>query len=125
MTKRIKGATEAKIQLDILKYLRGLGAWGGKVKVKGGFGGKGKFFFDPYTFVGFPDLCFFFKNTLWFIEVKRPERAGTFDEMSIEQKVFRQKCIEAGVNHIVAHSVAEIRQILNADTPEKIVEILS
>lgn len=98
---------ESDIQLSILHYLRRIGATGGKTKTMGVRRGK-VFCFDPYTFRGFPDICGFFRNKIFFIEVK--SETGT---QSPEQKNFQNLCQEAGLTYILARDVETVDKVLN------------
>lgn len=63
----------------------------------------GKFCFDIYTFRGFPDITFFYKKRIGFIEVK-----SSTGKQSKEQKEFERYCVEAGVSYILAKSVEDV-----------------
>jgi len=98
---------EKDIQLSILYYLRNIGAYGGKTKTMGVRRGK-VFWFDPYTFRGFPDITGFHKNKIFFIEVKSEN--GT---QSPQQKVFQEYCQQAGLTYILARCLDDVADILN------------
>ena len=68
---------EGDIQLQILHYLKGIGAVCGKTKTMGVRRGR-TFCFDPYTFRGYPDITAFYKGELYFIEVKSPKGKQSF-----------------------------------------------
>ena len=63
---------ETDIQIQILRYLKAIGAYGGKTKTVGIKRGRA-FCIDPYLFRGFADLTCFYNKQLYFIEVKRPD----------------------------------------------------
>lgn len=102
---------ESEIQLDILRYLRTIGAYSGKTKTMGtprtNKWGKRYFSIDPYNFHGFPDLTGFYKGRLFFVEVKG--KGGT---QSDAQKEFQRRCIEAKIEYILAYSVSDVYNIL-------------
>ena len=97
---------EARLVLDIIHYLRQKGYTVGKVKVKGGFGSKGNFIKDPYTFVGFPDLCCFTKKEIVFIEAK--DKRGV---QSVFQKYFQECCERCGVKYVLARSIDDVLDV--------------
>ncbi len=102
-------AFESDILIQILKYLRIIGAYGGKTKTMGVK--RGNFFcIDPYLFKGFPDISFFFQSTLYFCEVKRP---GNYQ--SKEQKIFESHCDLAGIRYILAYCIDDVIQALRKD----------
>ncbi len=100
---------ENEIQLGILKYLIMIGAYAGKTKTKG-FSIKGRkgFGFDPYTFRGFPDITGFFRQRLFFIEVKTLK--GKLSETQVK---FELECLNAGITHIVARNIDDVEAVLS------------
>ena len=97
---------EGIIQLQILKYLKGKGCVCGKTKTMGVK--RGRFFcLDPYTFRGFPDVVAFYKNKIYFIEVK--SKVG---RQSDDQKGFQKLAESAGLIYILARSVDEIMKYI-------------
>jgi len=94
--------SESQVQLAILHYLKSIGAYAGKVRVMGVRRGK-SYCLDPYTFRGFPDLCFFHKKRLYFCEVKKKPNKQT--EMQI---VFQTHCKIAGIDYILAYDVQDV-----------------
>lgn len=107
MVKRPFKRSEKAIQLQILKYLRAIGAYAGKTKTMG-TQRYGRFRYDPYTFRGFPDLVAFFKNNLYFIECK--SETGRVSE---DQEKFRLACIQANIPYILARSVEDVQNIIH------------
>ncbi len=97
---------EKDIQLQILKYLRAIGAYAGKTKTVGIKRGR-VFCFDPYTFRGFPDISGFYKDKLFFIEVK-----SATGKQSYEQILFEQHCQKAGIIYILVHSVDDVISVI-------------
>ena len=100
---------ETDIQLNILKYLRIIGAYGGKTKTMGVKRGK-YFCTDPYIFKGFPDISFFFRGKFYFCEVKRPGNS-----QSREQAIFQYHCQLAGVRYILAYCTEDVIEELRKD----------
>jgi hypothetical protein len=98
MTRTPEGIT----QMQIIHYLKALGAVVGKTKTMGVKRGK-VFCFDPYLFRGFPDLTFFYNKRLFFCEVKSPK--GKQSEMQI---LFEQQCKEADIPYILARDVSDV-----------------
>ena len=99
-------APEGIIQLQILKYLRAIGAVAGKTKTMGVRRGK-SFCFDPYLFLGYPDITFFYNNKIGFIEVK--SHAG---KQSDNQKNFQELCIKSNILYILARSLDDVLIII-------------
>ena len=97
---------EGRTQLQIIHYLKAIGAVVGKTKTMGTKRGKA-FCFDPYIFKGFPDLTCFHKDTLYFIEVKSP--AG---KQSFEQMAFEHLCAGAGITYILARTLEDVSSII-------------
>lgn len=105
----VRGMLEKDIQRQILEYLRFVGAYGGKTKTQGTFDSKRQVFRrDPFTFVGFPDLAFFYKGAFGFIEVKSEK-----GKQSDFQKRFQKLCEEAHVIYILARSVEDVRVVFD------------
>ena len=93
---------ETKIQLAILHYLKYIGAYCGKTRTMGVKRGR-VYFFDPYTFRGFPDVTFFYRNKLYFCEVKSKGNVQT-----AEQLMFETNCKSAGIEYILAYDVQDV-----------------
>ena len=103
---RKKDNPEGRIALQILKYLRAIGAVAGKTKTMGVR--RGNFYSrDPYLFLGFPDITFFYNNRLYFCEVKSPT-----GQMSEHQKSFQEYCIKSNIPYILAKSLEDIISII-------------
>ena len=100
---------ESDIQLQILKYLGIVGANGGKTKTMGVKRGN-SYWADPYLFLGFPDVTFFFRGNLYFCEVKRP--GGRQSPAQIE---FQARCKNCGIRYILAYSVDDVIEYLKKD----------
>jgi hypothetical protein len=101
-----KGNPEGHIQLQILHYLRAKGYVCGKTKTMGVRRGN-VFFYDPFTFRGYPDISCFANNKLYFIEVKSPKGV-----QSQEQKNFQFLCDEAGIYYILARKLEDVSSII-------------
>ena len=71
---RKKDNPEGRTQLQILKYLKAIGAVVGKTKTVGIKRGK-NYCFDPYTMRGKADLECFWKGVMYAIEVKAPGKS--------------------------------------------------
>lgn len=98
---------EATVQLQILHYLKGLGAVVGKTKTMG-VKRNGKWCLDPYTFLGFPDITFFYQNKLYFCEVKSPTKGRQTEH----QKLFQQECKKANIPYILARSLEDVQEVI-------------
>ena len=97
---------EKVIQLQILKYPQFIGAKAGKTKTMGVK--RGKFFcLDPYTFRGHPDILCFWKNEIWYIEVKN--KTG---KLSPHQETFRLLCNESNTHYILARSLEDVSEVI-------------
>ena len=104
------GMRESDIVRQILEYMRWIGAYAGKTKTQGTFDSKRQVYRrDPYTFVGFPDLAFFYKNTFGFIEVKSAKGV-----QSDFQKEFQKLCILAHVPYVLARNVEDVQRVMEA-----------
>ena len=77
--------TEGALQLQILKYLRAIGAVAGKTKTMGVRRGK-VYCYDPYTMRGKGDLEAFKDMIMYAIEVKAP---GNAIEKGSDQDYYR------------------------------------
>jgi len=66
-----RGNPEGQIQLQIIHYLKGIGAVVGKTKTMGVRRGRA-YCFDIYTMRGKADLECFYKGVMYAIEVKAP-----------------------------------------------------
>lgn len=97
---------ETQIQLSILQYLKTIGAYAGKTKTMG-VSRNGKFTFDIYTFRGFPDITFFYKHKIGFIEVK-----SLGNKQTKEQKIFQDYCNNSGILYILAYSLDDVINIV-------------
>lgn len=93
---------EGHIQLQIIHYLKSIGAVVGKTKTMGVKRGR-SYCFDPYTFLGYPDLTCFLKNRLYFIEVKSPQ-----GKQSEYQNNFQELCNKANIPYILAKSLEDV-----------------
>ena len=100
---------ESDIQLQILRYLNIIGAYGGKCKTVG-IMRKGRYCTDRYLFLGYPDLSFFFRGFFYFCEVKRP--GGIQSEA---QRRFQQECELSGQRYILAYCVNDVIEALRKD----------
>ena len=99
---------EKDIQRQILGYLKPICQAVGKTKTMGVYDARFKCRRkDPYLFIGFPDITGFFRNKLFFIEVKRPG-----EDQSLEQVLFQELCNKANITYILAHSVEEVQSII-------------
>lgn len=101
---------ESDIQLSIIKYLHNIGADCGKTKTMGVKRGR-SFCFDPYVFRGFPDLCCFYKQNFFFIEVKSEN-----GKLSEHQLRFQELCKQVAIPYIVARSVDDVVKIVQPDS---------
>ena len=99
---RKHNSPEGHTQLQILHYLKSIGATVGKTRTMGVKRGR-SYCFDPYTFLGYPDLTFFHKNRLYFCEVKSPQ--GIQSEY---QKSFQELCEKANISYILARSLEDV-----------------
>ena len=100
---------EKDIQLSILHYLRNIGAYAGKVKVSGQVNLRKRIrYLDPWVFKGFPDLCVFHKNKMWFLEVKREDGV-----LSDYQKNFQLLCKQSGISYSVVRSLDDVVNVIN------------
>jgi len=97
---------EKDIQLQILKYLRAIGAYAGKTKTMGVKRGRA-FCFDPYVFKGFSDIVAFYKDKIYFIEVKS-EKGRQF----YEQILFQKFVENAGLTYILARDIDDVIKVL-------------
>jgi len=100
---------EVDIQLSILRYLKNIGAVAGKTKTMGVRRGK-SFCYDPYLFVGFPDITCFYRSQLFFIEVKSEQ-----GKLSDAQIYFQSLCKTANIPYIVAHSLDEVLEVIQPE----------
>lgn len=98
---------EVVIQKHILEYLRFIGSVAGKTKTMGVMR-HGRYSFDPMTFRGYPDITAFYKNKLYFIEVK-----SDTGRQSEHQLAFEALCKSANIPYILARSVEDVEQALN------------
>lgn len=98
--------SEGRLQFQIIKYLKILGAAVGKTKTMGVKRGRA-YCYDPYCFRGFPDLTCFHNNNLYFIEVKSPT-----GKMSPEQESFRLLCSGANIHYLVAKSFDDVVSVI-------------
>ena len=86
---------------------RFVGAFAGKTKTMGVRRGR-RYCFDPYCFRGFADITCFYKDKLYFIEVKTKK-----GKQSPEQKQFQDACEEVGITYILARSFEDVREAIN------------
>lgn len=96
------GNPEAQIQLQIIHYCKARGWVIGKLKNKGSRLGN-RFIFDPYAFLGLPDLLLFAKNKMYFLEIK-----SSVGQQSPHQKSFQECCLSSGINYILARSLEDV-----------------
>ena len=92
--------------MSIIHYLKALGAIVGKTKVMGVVR-DGRYCLDKYVFLGFPDITFFYKNKLYFCEVKSPQ-----GKQSEYQELFNLCCEKAGIKYILARKLSDITDII-------------
>ena len=102
---------EREIQKSILGYLYIRGAIAGHIKTKGAMGSRGQFLKHKNTWKGIPDILAFYKDTMWWIEVKAE---GGY--LSAEQKTFRDLCKQANINHIVAKGTSDLEVMFNEES---------
>jgi hypothetical protein len=105
---RKKNNPEGRIQLQILKYLRAIGAYAGKTKTMGVRRGK-IFCFDPYTFRGKCDLEAFKNGIMYGIEVKS-ETGRLSPEQNQYKEIFHKPPDRI---YIEAHSLQDIIDIIH------------
>jgi hypothetical protein len=98
---------EKVIQLQILKYLRAIGAYAGKTKTVGIKRGRA-FCFDPYTFRGKCDVEAFYKGIMYAIEVK--SATGKLSPEQIRYKEVFHKPPDR--IYIEAHSIEDIISVI-------------
>lgn len=100
---------EKHTQLQIIKYLKMKGFAVGKIKTVGARK-KGVFLYDPYHFRGVADLMAFIPQ-LVFIEVKHGK-----NKLSTDQMVFQSLCKRALIPYIVAYSLEDVIEKIDALT---------
>lgn len=91
--------------------------WNKRDFLKYGKTEMGSSYNERYLFFGFPDLTIFNlkTKTLWFVEIKRPERKTDKEGgLSFKQVDFREFVYHVGGNikHLVIYSVEELGKIL-------------
>lgn len=106
LRRRKQANPEGRLQLQILKYLRAIGATAGKTKTTG-IARNGRFFLDKYLFIGFPDITFFKNNRIGFVEVKSP-----IGKQSEYQKNFQELCNKSNTIYILAKSLEDVTEII-------------
>ncbi len=99
---------EGVTQIQIIHYLKAIGAVVGKTKTMGVKRGS-RFCLDPYVFLGFPDLTFFYKNRLFFCEVK-----SATGKQSENQILFEKQCKLANIPYILARSVSDVEEFIRS-----------
>jgi hypothetical protein len=97
---------EKAVQLQILKYLKIIGATAGKTKTLGVKRGR-VYCLDPYLFVGFPDITCFHKGKIFFIECKSD--TGKLSEYQVK---FQNLCNSANIPYIVAKTIEDVAKII-------------
>ncbi len=100
---------ETQIQKMILDYLKYIGAYSGKTKTMGIKRG-GRWCFDKYLFVGFPDITFFFNHNIYFVEVK-----AKGNKQTPAQLIFESHCKLANVKYILAYSLDDVISALEGN----------
>ena len=98
--------TEGALQLQILKYLRAIGAVAGKTKTTG-ISRNGVFCADRYLFIGFPDITIFYKNKIYFCEVKSAK-----GYQSRYQQLFQELCKDSNIPYILARKLEDVMEII-------------
>jgi hypothetical protein len=98
---------ESDLVRQILEYLRAIGAVAGKVKVMGVMR-HGRYCIDPMVFRGYPDVCVFHRNKMYYIEAKIK---GNYQ--SPEQKVFQELCRTANIPYILAYTVEDVVSVIS------------
>jgi hypothetical protein len=98
---------EKVVQLHILHYLKGIGAYVGKTRTMGVKRGRA-YCFDPWTFRGKCDLEAFYKGIMYGIEVKSEK--GKLSPEQIRYKELFHKPPDR--IFIEAHSVEDVSKII-------------
>lgn len=99
---------EKHIVRQILEYFCFIAATAGKTKTQGIWDAKRQCRRkDPYLFVGFPDIAFFYKDRFGFVEVK--SKTGIQSDF---QKEFQALCEKAGVPYILARCVEDVQRVV-------------
>ncbi len=101
---------EREIQKSIIAYLYLKGVKVGHIKTKGSMGSHGQFLKHKNVWKGIPDLLAFYKNSMWWIEIKAPK-----GYLSKEQKIFQELCLNANINHLVAREIRDLDPIFKGD----------
>lgn len=101
-----KDLLEKEIQKQILNYLWTIGAYAGKTKTRS-FKYKGYWIIDKYMFVGFPDITCFYKQNLFFIEVKKKGNKQTKQQVR-----FQYYCRLSHIKYILAYSLDDVIEAL-------------
>ena len=104
---RKRNNPEGILQLQIIRYCKARGFIIGKIKNKGSRIGN-RFIFDPYAFLGLPDLLLFANNKMYFVEVKSPEGG----QQSEYQIAFQNYCIKANIPYILVRDISDIEKIV-------------
>ena len=98
---------EKVIQLQILHYLKAIGAYGGKTKTMGVKRGRA-FCFDPYLLTGKNDVEAFYKGVMYAIEVKSEK-----GKLSDRQKIYRDNFHKPPDRiYIEAHSLQDVMDVI-------------
>ena len=102
---------EAKIQADIVAYLRGLGVFCHSVpnEAAGTNPVRQGILVTMGLFPGVADLIVWLPSGIAYVEVKTASGV-----QSTEQKKFEARCIESGIQYYLARSVDDMRNILEA-----------
>jgi len=108
MNRYRKGTPEGRLKLQILRYLKALGAAAGKTNTMAVKRGK-VYCFDPYIFRGHPDILCFWKERIYYIEVKSPKGKQT-----PEQESFQLLCsqIPDYVHYILAYEFGDVERVI-------------
>lgn len=105
-----RGNPEGQIQLQIIHVCKAKGWTIGKIKNKGSRVGN-RFIFDPYAFLGLPDLLLFANNKLYFIECKAID-----GKQSPMQESFQEFCERSNTPYILARSIEDVLKIVEEKT---------
>lgn len=97
---------EKVIVRQILGYLKRICQAAGKVKTMG-VRRNNQWCRDPYLFLGFPDICGFKDNKIFFVEVKKKGNRQT-----PYQKSFQELCQNAGLTYILAYDLEDVREVI-------------
>ena len=81
-------ASEKKIQQDIVRHLRGIGAW--VCKIHG----------SPYQQAGVPDLLVGYQGRFYALEVKRPGKPLTTIQAKVIDAIHAAGCVAGRVESV-------------------------